>query len=250
MDLNGRVAIVLGAGRGVGRSIALDLANKGARLSLASRTLAPLQELVEILKSRGVEILGKEVDAADLSRLQAFVQETLKAFDRIDIMVNPIGEDIPKLFIDRDPEEWHAVIASNLYTTLNATYVVLPTMIQQDYGRLIYVGTDAAKVGNKGLTISAAGKGGVNAFAKSLAREVARHGVTVNVVSMGPTETPLLDRMREHSPDLLKRMIRQIPMRRPARAEEVAAMVSFLSSAEAGYITGQIISVSGGLTMT
>jgi 2-hydroxycyclohexanecarboxyl-CoA dehydrogenase len=250
MGLNDRVAVVLGAGRGVGRAIALDLADKGAALALCSRTWAPLKGLFELLKEREIEPVAEAVDATDLSRLRAFVDETLKTYGRIDIMVNPVGEDIPKLFVERDPEEWHAIIASNLYTSLNATYAVLPTMIEQGYGRLIYVGTDAAKVGNKGLTISAAGKGGVNAFAKSLAREVARHGITVNVVSMGPTETPLLDRIREASPDLLKRMIRQIPLRRPAQAEEVAAMVSFLASAEAAYITGQIISVSGGLTMS
>jgi 2-hydroxycyclohexanecarboxyl-CoA dehydrogenase len=250
MDLDGRVAIVLGAGRGVGRAIAMGLASKSAKLSLASRTWAPLEELVALLKGRGTEVLGEEVDATDLSRLESLVHETLNTFGRIDIMVNPVGEDIPKLFIEREPEEWQSIIASNLYSTLNATHAVLPVMMKQGYGRLIYVGTDAAKVGNKGLTISAAGKGGVNAFAKSLAREIARHGITVNVVSMGPTETPLLNRIREHSPDLLERMIRQIPMRRPARAEEVAAMVCFLASDQAGYITGQIISVSGGLTMT
>lgn len=248
-DLSNKVAIVTGAGRGMGRAVALDLAGKGAKVSLVSRTWSPLQELVEMLKDRGVEVLGTEADVTDLSRVQAMVQETLKTFNRIDIMVNPVGEDTPQLFVDRNPDDWHATIASNLFTTLNTTYAVLPTMLEQRFGRLIYIGTDAAKVGNKGLAVSAAGKGGVNAFAKSLAREVVRHGITVNVVSMGPTETPLLERIRAKSPDLLERMIRQIPMRRPARAEEVAVMVGFLASVEAGYITGQIISVSGGLTM-
>lgn len=249
-SLNGRVALVAGAGRGIGRAITMDLASRGATLYLLSRTWAPLHEVLAMLTDSGVTAHGAEVDVTDLGRVRSVVEEVLKSFNRIDIMVNGIGEDTPQLFVDRNPDDWQAAIASNFYSALNTTYAVLPTMLDQRYGRLIFVGTDAAKVGNKGLTISAAGKGATNAFAKSLAREVARYGITVNVVTMGPTETPLLDRLRTLSPDLLERMIRKIPMRRPARAEEVAVMVGFLASDEASYITGQIISVSGGLTMS
>jgi 2-hydroxycyclohexanecarboxyl-CoA dehydrogenase len=247
--LEGRVAIVVGAGRGIGRAISINLANRNATLYLASRTMKYLNELAEPLEKKGVPLHMAEIDASDLAGVKRMAQDALNLFGRIDIMINPIGFDIPKLFMDRDPDEWGPVLASNLYSALYTTHAVLPSMVQQNYGRIIYVGTDAAKVGNKGLSISAAGKGGVNSFAKSLAREVTRYQITVNVVSMGPTETPLLERLTENSPDLLRRMISKIPMRRPGRAEEVAAMVGFLASDEASYITGQIISVSGGLTM-
>ena len=248
-DLKDRVAFVTGAGRGVGRAIAMELGGRDARLSLVSRTLAPLLEVVKILKDRGTIVLGTEVDVTNLSQVQTAVQQTLDHFSKIDILVNTVGDDTPQLFIERNPEDWYSVIATNLFTVLNTTYTVLPNMLSQGYGRLIYIGTDAAKIGNRGVTISAAAKGGVNAFAKSLAREVAKHGITVNVVSMGPTETPLLDRLRRQSPDMVERIMRQIPMRRPAQPQEVASMVGFLASNEASYITGQIISVSGGLTM-
>jgi 2-hydroxycyclohexanecarboxyl-CoA dehydrogenase len=163
--------------------------------------------------------------------------------------VNNAGIDVIAPFLDTDEATWDRLWAVNLRGTLLATRAVLPGMVTRERGRIVNIGSDAGRVGSSGEAVYSATKGGVIAFTKTLAREVARHGVTVNCVCPGPTDTALLEQVREYDEKLHASLARAIPLRRLGRPEDVAAAVVFLASDAAGYITGQTLSVSGGLTM-
>jgi 2-hydroxycyclohexanecarboxyl-CoA dehydrogenase len=240
-----RVALVTGGGGGIGGAIARQLADAGCAVAVG--------DVVPDAAARaghGAHALSLDVtDAASVSEAVAAAEAEL---GRIEILVNCAGWDELRPFLETDEEFWRRVIEVNYTGCLRVTHAVLPGMAERGFGRIVNVASDAARVGSTGEAVYAGAKGAVVAFTKTIAREFARSGITANAVCPGPTETPLLAGMAESSPDsarLLEGLARAVPMRRLGRPEDVAAAVGFLTSDAAAYITGQTLSVSGGLTM-
>ena len=172
--------------------------------------------------------------------------------EAIDVLVNNAGWDRFQNFVDTDPKDWEALIDINLRGPLNMHHLVLPQMISRASGRVINISSDAARVGSSGESVYSACKGGIIAFSKTVAREVARQGITVNVVCPGPTDTPILRGFLgegEAGKKVYDALVRAIPMKRVGQPDDIPGIVAFLASDEASFITGQVISVSGGLTM-
>jgi len=250
MALDGRVAAVTGAGRGIGEAIALGLAAAGAAVAvwdldggLADATAK------RVVSEHGGRAVGVAVDVADAASVDLAVHKTEEELGPIDILVNNAGIDVIGPFLDSDPAVWARIIDVNLRGPLTTCYRVARDMVARGHGRIVNLGSDAGKVGSSGECVYSATKGGVIAFTKTLAREVASSGVTVNCVCPGPTNTALLDQVAEASQKLYDSLARAIPLKRIAQPTDIAPAVVFLASDEAGYITGQALSVSGGLTM-
>lgn len=238
-DLTGRVAVVVGAGSGIGRATALALASRGA--TVAAADLAPATGTDDRIRSYRVDVTEPET-------VNEFRQAVEDEFGIPDIVVNTAGWDRIESFLDNDREFWEQIVNINFLGPVTVIRAFLDGMIQRgDGGRIVTVASDAGRVGSTGETVYAGAKGGVIAFTKSLAREMARHKILVNCVSPGPTDTPLFAAQPERMRLALERAI---PLRRLARPEEVAAAIVFFASAEASFITGQVLSVSGGLTMS
>jgi 2-hydroxycyclohexanecarboxyl-CoA dehydrogenase len=199
----------------------------------------------------GGRALGVAADVADAGAVRAAVAAVTARLGPIDVLVNNAGWERLALFVESEPALWDRLIAVNLKGVLHATHAVLGGMIERRRGRVVSISSDAARVGSTGETVYGACKAGVIGFSKGLAREVARHDVTVNVVCPGPTDTALLAEVMagERGAKILAGMERAIPLRRLGRPEDVAGAVAYLASEEAGYVTGQVLSVSGGLTM-
>jgi 2-hydroxycyclohexanecarboxyl-CoA dehydrogenase len=178
------------------------------------------------------------------------VAQVRRQFGRIDVLVNNAGWDRAGPFVDSDPADWDRIIAINLYGVLHTSRSVLPIMAEQGHGSVVNVASDAGRVGSSGEAVYSAAKGGVIAFTKSTAREMARHRVNANCVCPGPTDTALFASMGGDDPRLRDALIKAIPFRRLAQPADLAGAVAFLASDEASYITGQTLSVSGGLTMS
>jgi 2-hydroxycyclohexanecarboxyl-CoA dehydrogenase len=247
-----RVALVSGGARGIGRAVALALAHEGRAVAIGDVLEQSARELageIEALEGSAVAVALDVTDAASVASAVTNVEESLGA---IGVLVNCAGWDELRAFLDSDEAFWRRVIAINYEGTLRTTHAVLGGMIERGWGRIVNVSSDAARVGSAQEAVYAGAKAGVIAFTKTIAREAARSGVTANVVCPGPTDTELLRGMARESPDaerLLASLERAVPMRRLAKPEEVAAAVAFFASDGAGYITGQTLSVSGGLTM-
>jgi 2-hydroxycyclohexanecarboxyl-CoA dehydrogenase len=246
VTLEGRTALVTGAARGIGAGIARALAAAGARVALADVAGDTVRETAESLGERGLAIV---MDVSDARSVRAGVAEAEARLGPLDVLVNNAGVDTIAPFVETDEAVWDRLWAVNLKGTLLTTRAVLDGMIARECGRIISIGSDAGRVGSTGEAVYSATKGGVIAFSKSLAREVARHGITVNCVCPGPTDTALLEQVREYDEKLHASLARAIPLRRLGKPEDVAAAVAFLASDDAAYITGQTLSVSGGLTM-
>ncbi len=251
-ELDGKVAVVTGAARGIGKAIARVLAVQGARVVVADMLEEEGQETVKEIVHDGGRAKAVAVDVTDLDQVRDMVRRTKDTFGSVDILVNNAGWDKMLLFTETTPELWDKIIAVNFKGVLNCVYAVLPDMTKRKQGRIISIASDAARVGSTGEAVYAGAKGAVIAFSKSIAREVARYQVTVNVVCPGPTPTPLVEAMLNES-ELAKKvfpsMEKIIPLRRMGSPEDIAAAVLFLASDEAAFVTGQTLSVSGGLTM-
>jgi 2-hydroxycyclohexanecarboxyl-CoA dehydrogenase len=193
--------------------------------------------------------LGVGIDIASPASVRAAVDQARAQAGAPEILVNNAGIDIIKPFVESTEEEWDRIIAVNLKGPISCSRAVLDAMIERRYGRIVNIASDAGRVGSSGEAVYSAAKGGVIAFTKTLAREVARHGITVNCVCPGPTETALLGQVAEYSQKLYDSLARAIPLGRTAQPDDIAPAVAFLASDDASYITGQILSVSGGLTM-
>jgi 2-hydroxycyclohexanecarboxyl-CoA dehydrogenase len=243
--LDTKVAVITGAGQGIGRAIATKLAAEGATVVVTDVNEATAKETAAALGNGNVGIC---TDVTDRDSVNAMVDQVVAELGRIDVLVNNAGWDKAEAFVDSEPETWDRVIGINLYGVLNTSKKVLPLMIAQGSGRVVNLGSDAGRVGSSGEAVYSAAKGGVIAFSKATAREVARAGVTVNCVCPGPTDTALFASMGGDK--LRDALTRAIPMRRLGQPEDLANAVAFLASDEAAFITGQTVSVSGGLTMS
>lgn len=251
MEMKDKVAIVTGAGGGIGRAIALKLGALGARVIVADIKADGREETVSLLEKQGAQGLAMDVDITLQAQVQEMVKATLEAFHRLDILVNNAGWDKIESFVDNTPELWEKIIAINLKGPIYCTRAVLDSMIERRYGKIVNISSDAGRVGSSGEAVYSACKGGIIAFTKTIAREVARYQINVNCVCPGPTETPLLDEITrgDAGAKIIDAMTKAIPFRRLAKPMDIAGAVAFLASDEASYITGQTLSVSGGLTM-
>jgi 2-hydroxycyclohexanecarboxyl-CoA dehydrogenase len=248
MALHDRVAFVTGAGRGIGAEIARALAAAGARVAVADLDQAAAEAVAESLGGRP-RALAVPADVSDQASVAAAVRRVTAELGPPEIVVNNAGIDRIGRFTDSDPETWRRLTGVNLLGPITVCHTVLPSMLERRYGRIVNIGSDAGKVGSSGEVVYSATKGGVIAFTKALAREIAASGVTVNCVCPGPTDTALLGQIAEYDQRLYDSLARAIPMRRIAQPADIAPLVVFLASDGAGYITGQALSVSGGLTM-
>jgi 2-hydroxycyclohexanecarboxyl-CoA dehydrogenase len=246
VTLAGKVVLVTGAARGIGAGIARAAVEAGARVALCDVAEASVRETAAAIGERAVPVV---MDVADARSVRGAVAETEARLGPLDVLVNNAGIDVIGPFVESDETTWDRLWAVNLRGTLLATRAVLDGMIARGRGRIVNLGSDAGRVGSSGEAVYSATKGGVIAFTKTLAREVARHGITVNCVCPGPTDTALLEQVRAYDEKLHASLARAIPLRRLGRPEDVAAAVVFLAGDAAGYITGQTLSVSGGLTM-
>jgi 2-hydroxycyclohexanecarboxyl-CoA dehydrogenase len=255
LDLSGKVAVVPGGSGGIGSVVALALAEAGADVALTfRRNAARAEQVAEQARAAGRRVAVDPVDVTDRQAVTHWVERCAAAFGRVDILASCTGYDGPfRLFGETPEEDWDGIVAQQFWAPIYASRAVLSHMARQRAGRILFLGSDGAKVGQSGAALGNGGNAGVTGFAKSLAREVARNGITVNVVCAGPTEGPPLDALRtsgETGPKLIEAAIRSIPMKRPGTAADIANAFVFLASEQGGFITGQAISVSGGLTMS
>jgi 2-hydroxycyclohexanecarboxyl-CoA dehydrogenase len=247
--LAGRTALVTGAARGIGAAIAARLAAEGARVAIADLDAEAAEKLAVQLGTLDQPCGGFPVDVADLGSIASLVREVTETLGPIDVLVNNAGIDKIQPFLESEPETWDRLLAVNLRGTIAMCHAVVPGLIERGGGRVVNIASDAGRVGSSGEVVYSGTKGGVIAFSKALAREVARHNVTVNVVCPGPTDTALLDQVAAASQKLYDSIARSVPLRRIAKPEDIAPAVAFFASDDAAYITGQTLSVSGGLTM-
>ncbi|HEY0185399.1 MAG TPA: SDR family oxidoreductase [Rhodopila sp.] len=248
--LSGRRVLLTGGASGIGRATAIRLAEEGCHVGIldideagAATTIARCPKGAWFTRT----------DITDRSQVEAAVGRFENEVGPVDFLANIAGWDVIRNFLDTDRALWDRIIAINLYGPLHLHHVVLPGMVRRGFGRVVNVSSDAGRVGSSGEAVYSACKGGIIAFTKTMAREVARKGVTLNVLCPGPTDTPLFDSVKAASPDGAKigeAMARAVPLKRIGQPEDYPGTIAFLLSDDAGYITGQTISVSGGLTMS
>jgi len=248
--LDDNIAIVTGAAKGIGLAIAQRLARDGAKLVVADMDGGELEKATNNLTSEyGADVASL---AGDLS-LQSVAKETIELaidrFGRLDILINNAGGGIIKAFTDHTPETLKTTIDRNLWTVLWCSWYAVPKMRTNGYGRIINLGADSVRNGLWDHAAYNAAKGGVHGLTTGMAREFARDGITVNTVAPCAVNTPQMMEVTKRNPALAAKFVSVIPMGRPAEMEEVASMVSYLASAEASFVTGQVISVNGGSTM-
>jgi 2-hydroxycyclohexanecarboxyl-CoA dehydrogenase len=244
--LDGRCALVTGAARGIGRAIAARLGEEGARVAVSDISAAEAEQTAAEI---GGGAIGVELDVSDDASIRRAVDDVVARLGPIDVLVNNAGWDRMEPFVESSPETWDRVLAINLRGPIAVTRAVLDQMIERGGGRIVSIASDAGRVGSSGEAVYSGAKAGIMGFSRTIAREVARHGINVNTVCPGPTNTALLRGEAERNPNLVKALARAIPFGRPAEPEEIAAAVAFLASDDAAFITGQALSVSGGLTM-
>lgn len=249
MRLKDRVAIVTGGGSGIGRGTCLLLAAEGGSVAVADIDEGRAQGVAAEIERAGGTALAVKVDVTILQNARAMVQAVVDRFGRVDVLVNNAGWDKVEPFINNTEETWDKVIAINLKGQVNCARAVLDDMMPRQRGRIINMASDAGRVGSSGECVYSAAKGGVIAFTKGLAREVARYKITVNCVCPGPTDTPLFAQVAAGNPKLAEALQKAIPFRRLAKPEDIANAVAFFALDASEYITGQTLSVSGGLTM-
>ena len=245
-----RNALVTGAAGGIGRAIALELAANDRQVAVADLNREGAGETVRRISDAGGKAIAVEIDVTDTHSVNVGIEEVERTLGPIDVLVNNAGWDELRPFLDTDEEFWDQIIEINYKGCLRTTKRVLPAMIEGGWGRVVNIASDAGRVGSSLESVYGGAKGGVIAFTKTLAREVARKGITANTVCPGPTRTPLLEGMAgEGGGKLIQALEKAVPMKRLGEPEDIAAAVEFLQSERASFITGQTLSVSGGLTM-
>lgn len=251
--LKGKIVVVTGGGGGIGSATCRRFAEEGARVVVADINAAAAEKVTEEIRAAGGEATIAVVDLTDAAATAAKVAEVESAFGPIDILVNNAGWDLFVPFLKSEPDFWTKIIDINLRSVLNITKPVLASMVARGVaGRVVSIGSDAGRVGSSGEAVYAACKAGVIAFMKTLAREHARNGITFNTVCPGVTETAMLDSFMDAAGDKDKLRVaftRAVPLGRLGKPDDLPGAIVFLSSDDAAFITGQVISVSGGLTM-
>ncbi len=251
-ELTNKVAVVTGGARGIGKGICETLAKQGAKIVIADLLIDEAVATAAEIENSGGKAIAVKTDITDLASVQAMVAAAKEKFGALDILVNNAGWDRMKPFMKTTPDFWSKVIDINFKGVLNTTYAVAADMIERNSGRIINIASDAARVGSMGESVYAGTKGAVISFSKTMAREFARNKINVNVICPGPTPTPLLDDMKAEdafADKVLSSMDKIIPLKRMGTADDIAMAVVFFASEEANFVTGQVLSVSGGLTM-
>ncbi|MBR9909256.1 MAG: SDR family oxidoreductase [Gammaproteobacteria bacterium] len=245
-----RVALISGAGRGIGRGIALEVAKSGYAVAVGDLNEENSLETVAMIEAAGGKAAFVFLDVSSTDAVTAAVAQTEASLGAIDCVINCAGWDALMPFIKTDEAFWNKVVNINYIGTLRLCHAVLPGMIERGFGRIINIASDAARVGSSMEAVYSGAKGAIISFGKTLARETAKKGVTVNSVCPGPTKTPGMEEtMDVGNQKLMESMVRAVPMGRMGEPEDIGAAVAFLASEKAGFITGQTLSVSGGLTM-
>jgi len=246
LKLDGKTAVISGAASGIGRATAECLAQAGAHVILADINDADGEAAASAIRARGQGADFRRVDLTDAASIDALRRDVLSLRVHVDIVANVAGWGKTEPFVKNTPEFWRKLIDLNLLGTIHLTRAFLDPMIERRAGRIVNVASDAGRVGSLGESVYSGTKGGVIAFTKGLAREMARFDINVNCVCPGPTDTPLMAAV----PDKLKEAFAQAtPMRRLAKPSEIADAILFFASPRASFVTGQVLSVSGGLTM-
>ena len=245
MELKDKIIVVTGGASGIGKATAQVLAAQGATVHIGDLDSAGAERTAQEIE--GGQVSATALDLAKADSVKSFTEQVLAKHGRVDGLVNAAGFDKVGPFMKNDPELWERLVAVNLLGAMRLTQLVLPSMIEAKAGSIVNIASDAGRVGSMGETAYAATKGGLIAFTKSLAREMARYQINVNVVCPGPTDTPLFN--TQASEGLREALISAIPFRRLGQPEDVAQAVRYLIGPNANYVTGQVLSVSGGLTM-
>lgn len=252
LKLLDKVAVVTGGGRGIGHAIAVKMAKEGSNVIIWELNEKSGSETADEVRKFGRRGLALKVDVTNGLSVKEAYRRSLDEFGRIDILVNNVGWDEIRFFIDTDETFWDKIIAINYKGLLHCCRTVLEQMIEKKYGKIVNISSDAGRVGSLGEAVYSGVKGAIIAFSKTLAREVGRYNINVNVVCPGTTETPLITEMKSKGATamkILEGVAKASLFGRMAKPEEIAAVVAFLASDEAAFITGQTLSVSGGLTM-
>jgi len=250
--LDGKVAIVTGGGGGIGGATCKRFGAEGSNVAVWDINADAAQATADAITSAGGTAQAFACDIGDFDAVKQAVADTERALGPVDILVNNAGWDVFRPFLKTDPDLWRKIIDINLMGAIHTQHAVLTGMAERGQGRVVNVASDAARVGSSGESVYSACKGGIVALSKTLAREHARQGITFNVVCPGPTQTGLLQSVLDEAgnPEKLSEAFRRaVPMGRLGEPEDLPGAILFLASDDAAYITGQVISVSGGLTM-
>jgi 2-hydroxycyclohexanecarboxyl-CoA dehydrogenase len=247
-----KTVVVTGGGGGIGGATCQRFGKEGGRVAVFDLNLEAAERVAEQVRADGGTALAVRCDITDRRSVSDAVAVTEAQLGSIDVLVNNAGWDVFKPFTKTEPAQWDKLIAINLVGALNLHHAVLPGMAARKAGRIVNISSDAARVGSSGEAVYAACKGGLVAFSKTIAREHARHGITVNVVCPGPTDTALFADYKEGAGNpekLMEAFTRSIPLGRIGQPEDLPGAILFFASEDAAFVTGQVLSVSGGLTM-
>jgi 2-hydroxycyclohexanecarboxyl-CoA dehydrogenase len=247
-----QTVIVTGGGGGIGGAACRRFGKEGARVAVFDINVEAAETVAAAIRAEGGLAQAFDCDITDRASVDAAVEAATSKLGPIDVLVNNAGWDVFKPFTKTEPPQWDKLIAINLMGALHMHHAVLPGMVARKKGRIVNIASDAARVGSSGEAVYAACKGGLVSFSKTIAREHARHGITVNVVCPGPTDTALFADYRTGAGNpekLMEAFTRSIPMGRIGQPDDLPGAIVFFASDDAGYITGQVLSVSGGLTM-